>query len=45
MQPPPANPIFHRHLVLGYSFAWIAQLSYLAYVIKANIQARKQPKL
>ena len=43
IESPPVNPIFHRHLVLGYGFAWVAQLSYLAYVVRKSVRARKQP--
>jgi hypothetical protein len=27
------NPMFHRHLVLAYTAAWVIQLGYLAYVV------------
>lgn len=26
------NPMFHRHLVLGYAVTWAIQLGYLLYV-------------
>ncbi|TCK75698.1 hypothetical protein C7378_0689 [Acidipila rosea] len=26
------NPMFHRHLVLAYTFTWAIQLAYFAYV-------------
>ncbi len=45
MQDTPVNPMFHRHLVLGYSFAWIAQLSYLAYVVARRVRAGRQKSL
>ena len=38
MQSAPVNPMFHRHLVLGYSFAWITQLSYLGYVLRKQFR-------
>ena len=45
MQSALVNPMFHRHLILGYSFAWIAQLSYLAYVIGRRVRAGKEKVL
>jgi hypothetical protein len=43
MMQAPVNPMFHRHLVLGYSFAWLAQLSYLGYVISRRVRGGKKP--
>ena len=34
------NAMFHRHLVLCYAFAWVAQLSYLGYVLRARARHR-----
>jgi hypothetical protein len=28
--------MFHRHLILCYSFAWAAHLSYLLFVLRAR---------
>ena len=39
------NAMFHRHLVLAYSFTWVLQLGYLSYVLKKRVGARKQESL
>jgi hypothetical protein len=39
----PENAMFHRHLVLAYSFTWLLQLSYLGYVLARHFKARRQP--
>ena len=38
---PATNPMFHRHLVLAYSFVWFLQLAYLAYVLLQWYVARR----
>lgn len=38
------NPMFHRHLVAAYAVTWIVQLSYLAYVGRKWILARKEQR-
>ncbi len=35
------NAMFHRHLVAAYAAAWIIQLTYLGYVVRKWIGARK----
>jgi hypothetical protein len=35
------NAMFHRHLVAAYAVTWIIQLSYLAYVGRKWILARR----
>jgi len=35
------NAMFHRHLVAAYAATWIIQLTYLGYVVRKWIEARK----
>lgn len=35
------NAMFHRHLVAAYAVAWGVQLSYLGYVVRKWITAKK----
>ena len=40
----PENAMFHRHLVLAYSFTWALQLGYLGYVLRKHFtSAKRQP--
>ena len=38
----PENAMFHRHLVLAYTFTWVLQLGYLGYVLRKLFSVRKQ---
>ncbi len=32
----------HRHVLIGYAFAWIVQLGYLSFVLRRSGNAEKQ---
>lgn len=34
----PGNALFHRHLVLAYTFTWALQLGYLGYVLTRHFR-------
>ena len=40
MQAAPVNAMFHRHLVMAYTFTWLLQLGYLGYVLRKHFGRR-----
>lgn len=38
------NALFHRHLVLAYSFTWALQLGYLGYVVRKHLSQPRETR-